>query len=125
MSCINSNITISIQTVSEDFAECCKIDHHNNTDLLIALDVDLFPLLDAVAKLSFKSFRNSIFNCIHKLNPHNHKAALQCCLPFAKNVVVSKIFSKQLFSKIILWPVFVEVNDNLVFKTLCDFCGAC
>ncbi|CAK5049256.1 unnamed protein product [Meloidogyne enterolobii] len=121
--CIDSNITISTQTVSEDFAECCKIDHHNNTDLLIALDVDLPPLLNAVEKLSFKSFRNSIFNCIHKLNPHNHKAAHQCCIPFIKNNLLNKLLPKELFSKIILWPVFVQINTVIEFGNLSGFCG--
>ncbi|KAL7070822.1 hypothetical protein ACQ4LE_010062 [Meloidogyne hapla] len=124
--CINNNIFISVQAISEDFAECCKIDKHNNTDILIAIDVDLFAQLKTSVEIaSFKSFRNSIFNCIHKIHPHDHKSAHKCCLPFVKQIFVSKVFARELLLKIILWPVFVQVKSNLVFGTLCDFCGLC
>uniref|UniRef100_A0A1I8B720 Uncharacterized protein n=1 Tax=Meloidogyne hapla TaxID=6305 RepID=A0A1I8B720_MELHA len=121
--CINNNITISIQTVSEDYSEVCKIDKHNNADLLIALDVDLPPLLNSVQIVSFKTFRNSIFNCIHEKHPHDHKAAHQCSIPFIKNNLLNKLLHKEILSKIILWPVFVQINTIIQFGTLAGFCG--
>ena len=120
---MNFDFTIPVHPISEDFAECVKPDKHNQTDLLIAIDVDLPPLLTAVEIVSLNSLKNSLFNCIHLLHPHDHKASHQCCVPLLKNSFLNNLARKEVLVEVILWPVFVQVDVDIHFGTLCDFCG--
>uniref|UniRef100_A0A1I8BIF5 Uncharacterized protein n=1 Tax=Meloidogyne hapla TaxID=6305 RepID=A0A1I8BIF5_MELHA len=118
LKCMNNNDVITFLPISEEFTECCKIDKHKNTELEIAFDNDLPSFLNQTEKMSLVPLRKSIANCIHKLHKNDHIAAHQCCIP-----IIKENFDKELLTKIILWPVFVQLSSTLEFGNLCGFCG--
>nr|CAD2161082.1 unnamed protein product [Meloidogyne enterolobii] len=123
--CTNNNVTVSNQTVPQDYAHCFKPDKNNNTEVIQAIDCDLKPLLTSMQIMSLNSYRNSIINCIYKLFFNDYVSAYQCSIPYIKNCFLNNLQPRGLLMSTLFWTVFPVPQTTLQTIQFGNFSGAC